>query len=46
MRCTCYVFKFKKPAARVQAVLDEFGYELNVTEFRESTRTAQKRQMP
>ena len=32
----------KKPAARVQAVLDEFGYELNVTEFPESTRTAQE----
>ena len=31
-----------KPAARVQAVLDEFGYELNVTEFPESTRTAQE----
>lgn len=32
----------KKSAAKVQAVLNEFGCELNVVEFSESTRTAQE----
>ena len=32
----------KKSAERVQAVLNEFGFELNVIEFSDSTRTAQE----
>jgi len=32
----------KKSAERVQAVLNEFGFELNVVEFSDSTRTAQE----
>ena len=32
----------KKSAERVQTVLNEFGYELNVVEFSDSTRTAQE----
>lgn len=32
----------KRSAGKVQAVLDEFGYELNVIEFSESTRTSQE----
>ncbi|HHU50168.1 MAG: YbaK/EbsC family protein [Caldicoprobacterales bacterium] len=32
----------KKSAAKVQAVLNEFGCKLNVVEFSESTRTAQE----
>lgn len=31
----------KKSSAKVQAVLNKFGYELNVLEFSDSTRTAQ-----
>lgn len=30
----------KKSSARIQAVLNEFGYELRVMEFPESTRTS------
>ncbi|NLW22575.1 MAG: YbaK/EbsC family protein [Tissierellia bacterium] len=32
----------KKSAAKVQAALDELGYELNILEFPASTRTAQE----
>ncbi len=34
--------KFKKSTERVQAVLNEFGFDLDVVEFPESTRTAQE----
>ena len=32
----------KRSSAKVQAVLNEFGYELNVMEFSDSTRTSQE----
>jgi len=32
----------KKSAERVQSILNEFGYELNVVEFPDSTRTSQE----
>lgn len=35
-------FNFKKSAQKVQNVLNEFGFELNVVELSDSTRTAQE----
>ena len=35
-------YNLKKSAERVQAILNEFGFELNVIEFSDSTRTAQE----